>query len=336
MAKIVVYDVTDNERKAFSALEKGNQVVFEDGPLKLDNLVTDADIVSVFVSSKITAQEIGRFARLRLIAARSTGFNNIDVKSAHKRGITISNVPTYGEYTVTEYTFALILMLTRRLRDAINQVQTEVIDSDLIHGNDLHGKTLGVIGAGRIGRHVARVAKAFGMKVVIHDPYVDGSVIEKMGCDKCSLNELLRESDVVTLHTPLTPATKHIIGKAQFDLMKPSAILINTARGELIDTKQLVRALEEKKLAGVGLDVLEDEKLLDLEEEETLITKGRPTNISLEHALEINILKTMPNVVITSHNAYNTVEAIERINHTTVNNIKEYLSGRPVNIVSNG
>ena len=118
--------------------------------------------------------------------------------------------------------------------------------------------------------------------------------------------------------------------------MKPSAILINTARGELIDTKQLVRALEEKKLAGVGLDVLEDEKLLDLEEEETLITKGRPTNISLEHALEINILKTMPNVVITSHNAYNTVEAIERINHTTVYNIKEYLSGRPVNIVSNG
>lgn len=336
MAKIVVYDTTGNERKAFSALETDNQVIYENGPLTLDNLVTDADVVSIFVSSKMNAQAIGRFARLRLIAARSTGFNNIDVKSAHKKGINISNVPTYGEHTVTEYTFALILMINRRLRDAINQVQTEVINSDLIHGNDLHGKTLGVVGAGRIGRHVARVAKAFGMKVVIYDPYVDESVVEKMACDKCSLNELLRRSDIVSLHTPLTATTKHLIGSAQFDLMKPLALLINTARGELIDTKHLVRALKDKKIAGAGLDVLEDEKLLDLEEEETLITKGRPTNISLEHALEINILKTMPNVIITSHNAYNTVEAISRINETTINNIVEYLSGRPVNIVSNG
>ncbi len=336
MAKIVVYDSTDIERKAFSVFEKNHQVIHEDKPLSLNNIVTDADVVSVFVSSKMTAQVIGRFARLRFIAARSTGINNIDVDSAQKKGIVISYVPTYGEYTVTEYTFALILMMTRRLRDAINQVQTEDIDSDLILGNDLHGKTIGVIGAGRIGRHVARVAKAFGMKVNIFDPYVDGSVVERMGCEKCSLNHLLSESDIVTLHTPLTPGTKHLIGKAQFDALKPSSILINTARGELVDTKQLVRALKDNKLAGAGLDVLEDEKLLDLDEEETLITSGRPSNISLEHALEINILKTMPNVIITSHNAYNTVEAIGRINSTTLNNIKGFLANKPVNIVSNG
>ncbi|HMS23583.1 MAG TPA: NAD(P)-dependent oxidoreductase [Candidatus Saccharibacteria bacterium] len=336
MAKIVVYDVTVNERKAFASFEKDNQVLYIEGPLSLENIVTDADIVSVFVSSKMSAQIIGRFARLRLIAARSTGFNNIDASTAQKKGIAIASVPNYGEYTVTEYTFALILMINRRLRDAINQVQIEKIDSDLIHGNDLHGKTLGVVGAGRIGRHVARVGKAFGMKVVIYDPYVNETVVEKMGCLKCSLNDLLRESDVVTLHTPLTTSNKHMIGKAQFDQMKSSAIFINTARGELVDTMQLVKALKNGKLAGAGLDVLEDERLLDLEEEEVLITHGRPTNISLEHALEINILKTMPNVVITSHNAYNTVEAISRINDTTADNIKAFLSGKPVNIVSNG
>lgn len=336
MAKIVVYDATVNERKAFLVFEKDHQVEYIEGPLSLENIVTDADIVSVFVSSKMTAKTIGRFARLRLIAARSTGYNNIDVKTAQKHGVAIASVPNYGEYTVTEYTFALILMINRKLRDAINQVQTEVINSDLIHGNDLHGKTLGVIGAGRIGRHVARVGKAFGMKVSIYDPYVNETVVEKMGCHKCSLNDLLVESDVITLHTPLTTSNKHLLGKAQFDQMKPSAILINTARGELVDTKQLVKALKNNKLAAAGLDVLEDERLLDLEEEETLLTDGRPTNISLEHALEISILKTMPNVVITSHNAYNTVEAIGRINDTTVDNIKAFLSGKPVNIVSNG
>lgn len=334
MAKIVVYDSTENDRRAFNVLEQNHQVQYIDDGLSADNVVTDADIISIFVSSNADAQALGRFARLKMIAARSTGFNNIDMKTAQKRGITVATVPSYGEHTVAEYAFTLMLMLNRRMRDAINQVQTEQIDSDLIHSNDLYGKNLGVVGGGRIGRRVARIGKAFGMKVHIFDPFVSESVVEKMGCYKCSLGDLLARSDIVTLHTPLTPETKHMIGPKQLELIKPGAILINTARGELVDTKALVVALKSGKLRAVGLDVLEDEKLLDRNEEELLLTAGRPTNITLEHALEINMLKRMPNVIITSHNAYNTVEAIARINDTTLENIQAFLSGKSVNVVN--
>jgi len=334
MAKIVVYDSTDNDRRAFSVLEQNHQVQYVEAGLSTENAVTDADIISIFVSSHADAQTLGRFAQLKMIAARSTGFNNIDIKAAKKRGITIATVPSYGEHTVAEYAFSLMLMLSRRMRDAINQVQTEDINSDLIHGNDLYGKNLGVVGGGRIGRRVARIGKAFGMKVHIFDPFVSESVVEKMGCYKCSLADLLARSDIVTLHTPLTPETKHMIGHKQFELIKPGAILINTARGELVDTKALVVALQSGKLRAAGLDVLEDEKLLDRDEEELLLTAGRPTNITLEHALEINMLKRMPNVIITSHNAYNTVEAIARINETTLQNIEAYMIGRPINVVN--
>lgn len=334
MAKIVVYDSTENDRRAFNVLEQNHQVQYIDDGLSADNVVTDADIISIFVSSNANAQALGRFAQLKMIAARSTGFNNIDMKTTQKRGITVATVPSYGEHTVAEYAFTLMLMLNRRMRDAINQVQTEQIDSDLIHSNDLYGKNLGVVGGGRIGRRVARIGKAFGMKVHIFDPFVSESVVEKMGCYKCSLGDLLLRSDIVTLHTPLTPETKHMIGQKQLEIIKPGAILINTARGELVDTKALVVALKSGKLRAVGLDVLEDEKLLDRNEEELLLTAGRPTNITLEHALEINMLKRMPNVIITSHNAYNTVEAIARINDTTLENIQAFLSGKPVNVVN--
>jgi len=334
MAKIVVYDSTENDRHSFSVLEQNHEVQYIDNELTSNNVVTDADIISTFVSSKVDAQTLGRFAHLKMIAARTTGFNNIDIKVAKKRGVVVSNVPSYGEHTVAEYAFSLMLMLSRRMRDAINQVQTEEIDSDLIHGNDLYGKSLGVVGGGRIGRRVARIGKAFGMKVHIFDPFVSESVVEKMGCYKCSLSDLLTRSDIVTLHTPLTPETKHMIGSKQFELIKPGAILINTARGELVDTKALVVALKSNKLRAVGLDVLEDERLLDKNEEELLLTAGRPTNVTLEHALEINLLKGMSNVIITSHNAYNTVEAINRINETTIENIEAYLIGKPINVVN--
>lgn len=331
MAKICIYDSTDQDRQVFSALSTDHEVVFIDEPVSEENIVSDADVVSVFVCSKMTKNIISKFKNLQHIAARSTGVSNIDIKTARSKNISISNVPTYGEHTVAEYTFALMLMTTRKMRAAINQVQTEQIESDLIHGIDLHGKTLGIVGGGRIGRRVARIAKAFGMKVSIFDPFVDESVIEKMDCSKCSLNDLLAESDIVSLHAPLTENTKHIIGKQQFKKIKPGAILINTARGELVDTKHLVSALRDGIVSAVGLDVLEDEKLLDQDEEELLLTKGRPTNVSLEHALEINILKNMPNVIITSHNAYNTVGAINRICQTTLENIQNFFDHKPYN-----
>lgn len=334
MAKIIVYDSTENERNAFLVLSAEHQVEFIDEQLSENNCVSDADIISIFVSSKANAKILSKFDNLGLIAARSTGFNNIDIKAANKRNIAVSTVPTYGEHTVAEYVFALTLMLTRKMRGAINQVQTAEINSDLIHGNDLYGKHLGIIGAGKIGRRVARIAKAFGMKVHISDPYVNESVITKMGCYKCSLGDLLQRSDIVTLHTPLTADTKHMMSKKQFDSIKKGAILINTARGELVDTKELVRALDEGILSAAGIDVLEDEQYLDADEEELMLTHGRPTNISLEHALEINILKNKPNVIITSHNAYNTVEAIKRINDTTVDNINNFLRSTPSNVIN--
>lgn len=333
MANIAVYDATEEDRLALAGLQDSNEVTFFDESLSESNLVKQAEVISVFVSSSVDKSLLAAMPNLKLIATRSTGYNHIDREAAKSAGVTIAAVPTYGEHTVAEYTFTLLLALTRKLFDAAEQVDQGELNANTVHGTDLFGKTIGVIGLGKIGRNVATIAKAFGMKVLAFDVHVDEKTAKEIGLEYKTLDELAKQSDVISLHVPVTSANQHMIDKDFLGKMKRGAYLINTARGELVDTMALVDALQSGQLAGAAIDVVEDERLMDLDEEELILRKGRIPRASLEHMVAIDILQKMFNVIITGHNAYNTVEAIERINSTTLENIEKFLDGKPQNEV---
>lgn len=334
MTKIVFYDVTETESKVFDSLKDENEVVLIKDCITEDNIVADADVISVFVSSTVSKQFVDRMSNLKLIACRSTGFNNIDVAVCKAKNISIVNVPTYGERTVAEYTFALILALSRKILPSVEQTKLGSIDSSLVHGHDLFGKTIGIVGMGRIGKNVAKLAEAFGMTVVAHDPFATEDSLSGFNLTLLELPDLLKVSDFVSVHAPLTKDNKHLFNKDLFDQMKKGAIFINTARGELMVTGDLIEALETGHLAGAGIDVLEGENLVDLNEEELLLKKGRVSTELLQEAVANNVLVKMPSAIVTAHNAYNTGEAIRRINTTTKQNIESFLAGTTQNEVN--
>lgn len=333
MTKIVFYDVTETENKVFDSLKSEDRVVLIKESLSQDNLVADADVISVFVSSNVSKELIDRMNNLKLIACRSTGFNNVDVAACKAKKISIVNVPTYGERTVAEYTFALILALSRKILPSVQQTMQGTIDSSLVHGHDLFGKTIGIVGLGRIGKNVARFAEAFGMKVLAFDPFATPESLTEFNLSLVELTELLKSSDFVTVHAPLTDDNKHLFDSEKFAQMKQGSIFINTARGELMVTTDLIDSLQSGHLAGAGIDVLEGENLVDLNEEELLLKKGRASKELLQEAVANNVLVKMPSAIVTAHNAYNTGEAIRRINTTTRENIEAFMAGNAQNEV---
>jgi D-lactate dehydrogenase len=334
MTKIVFYDVTETENKVFDSLKVENEVVLIKDCINEENLVLDAEVVSVFVSSTVTKQMIDKMDNLKLIACRSTGFNNIDLSACKSKNISIVNVPTYGERTVAEYTFALMLALSRKILPSVQQTMQGTIDSSLVHGHDLYGKTIGIVGLGRIGKNVAKLAEAFGMTVVAYDPFATEDSLSGFNLTLLELPDLLKVSDFVSVHAPLTKDNKHLFNSDKYAEMKQGSIFINTARGELMVTKDLIDALQSGHLAGAGIDVLEGENLVDLNEEEILLKKGRVSTELLQEAVANNVLVKMPSAIVTAHNAYNTGEAIRRINTTTRDNIEAYLAGSTQNEVS--
>ncbi len=333
MINISMYDISAEEKKDFKELEKIGKVTYHEDPISLDNIDKDAEIISMFVSSTVTSEIIKELPKLKLIACRSTGFNNVDLDAVKKRKISVANVPTYGEHTVAEFTMSLMLAMTRKLLIAASQYSRHDTSHEKLHGTDLHGKTLGVIGAGKIGRNVIKAAKAFGLKVIAYDPFLTPEMEAEIDVTAVELNDLLKTSDIITLHTPLTKDNYHLIDSKKLALMKDGVYIVNTARGELLDTEALVMAIKSGKVAGAALDVLEDEKLIDIDEEELLLKKKSTTKETLEHILADTILMHMPEVILTGHNAYNTSEAIQRINLTSVDNIQKYLTKIPQNIV---
>ena len=292
----------------------------------------DAQIVSVFTLSQITAAVLHKLPKLVLIASRSTGVDHINIRAAKSVGAVVTNVPGYGENTVAEYAFGLLLSVIRKLPLASQQIQTGKIDHTVLTGFELYGKTLGIIGTGKIGAHMARIANGFGMRVVGFDPYPNHQLEIDYGMAYAHLNDLLRHSDVVSIHSPYTGKNLHMISKTEFAVMKQGAILVNTARGELVDSKELVKNLQSGKLSGAGLDVLEDENLLRSSDEVELLTRTID-RAACDHVVEQMILEKMPNVVLSPHNAFNTYEALERIRQTTAANITSFLSGQLQNIV---
>ena len=308
-------------------------VKFTKEPLDDTNvdLYKDTEVAIVFIYSKLTKEVIDKMENLKLIITRSTGYDHIDVEHANKKGITVCNVPGYGNNTVAEYTFGLILALARKFKPMIERTSKGIFSRDGLTGIDLMGKTIGVIGAGRIGKHVIRIAHGFGMKILVYDKVKDNELIEKYGVEYVGLEDLLRSSDIVTLHVPYTPATHHLINRFNIKLMKLDAMLINTSRGPVVEIEAIVQALKEGRLAGgVGLDTFEAE---DVWIEEEYLKRDDIPAIKLKKALETFYVLHSENVIVSPHNAYNTKDALYRILDIALDNLKSFMEGSPKNTV---
>lgn len=332
--KIVVYEVEERERAIFERLYPGKFVMLPE-PLKEANAGehADADIVSTFIYSDLKKEVLDQLPNLKLIATRSTGYEHIGTHLCAERGILISNVPSYGENTVAEHIFALLLSISHRMPEAIERAQRGSFSPIGLQGFDLGGKTFGCIGTGSIGKHAIKMAKGFDMDVLAFDLRPDTGFAVAMGFRYASLDRVLAESDVISLHVPSLRETKHMLNAAAFAKMKTGVVIINTARGDLIETNALIQALTSGKVAAAGLDVLPDEPMI--REEAELINSIFTTahHSDLRNLVANHVLLRMRNVVVTPHSAFNTREAVDRIAETTAANISAFLDGHPQNLV---
>lgn len=331
--KIGFFELEGWEEKILKTQFPNEELFFSTEKIDSDNLPkgTSYDILSVFIDSKIDKDVLNHFPNLKFVATRSTGYEHINLSDCKEKGVLVSFVPGYAENTVAEYTFGLILNLTRKIYQAINQVKSkEFFSIANLRGIDLKDKTLGVIGVGRIGKEVIKLAKGFGMKVIATNPSLDNLLAERIGFTYVSLEDLLRNSDIITLHCPYNASTHHLINKNNIGLIKKSAFLINTARGGIVETEALVSALENGTIQGAGLDVLEGET--DMKDELELLSKKTASEEKLKTVLYDHMLIRMQNVLITPHIAFNSKEAMTRIVNTTVENIQGFMSQTPINL----
>jgi len=330
---IVIFDVEDWERETFDRLRENHELTLTSDSLSPANATdfAEADVISTFIYSDLSDKTLEKFDQLKLIATRSTGYDHIDTDQCRERDITICNVPEYGTATVAEHTFGLLLTISHRLEEAINRTRKGDFSSRGLQGFDLQGKTLGVIGTGSIGQHVIRIARGFDMRVLAFDVQPNRRVAEELEFEYADLERLLAESDVVSLHVPASPTTKHMLARDQFEQMKPGAVLINTARGSLIDERALLRSLAEGNLAAAGLDVLPEEPII--REEAELIRRVYQQDHTLETLLVDQVITRMRNVIVTPHSAFNTREAVQRIIDTTVDNIEAFARSEHENLI---
>ncbi|MDD4026718.1 MAG: NAD(P)-dependent oxidoreductase [Candidatus Shapirobacteria bacterium] len=295
--------------------------IFEDEVQDNLELAEKYDIISPFIYSKLDKEILAKLPNLKMIVTRSTGMDHIDVDECKKRKIKIFNVPIYGSNTVAEYTFALLLAITKKIVVAHQSVEDGEFNPEGLTGVDLFGKTLGVIGVGKIGQNVIKIAKGFGMKVLGVDPVLKAEEAKKISCKLVDLEICLKEADFVTFHVPAIPETFHMVNKKNIKLMKEGSFLINTSRGAVIETEAIVWALNNKILAGAALDVTEEENLL---ESMSVVMSKKITKDNLQEVLSFHMLRDRDDVIFTPHNAFNTKEAIERIVETTVENIVNF------------
>ncbi|MEX0601771.1 MAG: NAD(P)-dependent oxidoreductase [Bacteroidota bacterium] len=334
MPTISFFETTRAEERILRrSVGKGFDLRFFPGRLQ-DTPVREfraSDAVSVFIFSTVPASVIRQLKRLKLIATRSTGFNHIDLRAAGRQRVRVVNVPYYGENTVAEHTFGLLLSLSRNIHKAYVRTIRNDFSLEGLRGFDLKGKTIGVIGAGSIGMHVIKMARGFGMNVLAFDVRPNRFLAEAVGFRYAPLEEVLSTSHVLTLHCPYNARTHHLLNMKNIGQVRKGTLFINTARGGLISTEALHYALNTGIFAGAGLDVFEGEELL--KDENQMLTKNVPTD-TLKSLLQKNILLKMENVILTPHMAFDSVEAVERILETTAENIRGFFSGSPVNLVS--
>lgn len=331
--KIVFFEIEPWEKDYLKSQLKDFDLIFLEDKLNPRNLkkISDVDILSPFIYSIVDKKVIDSLKSLKYIATRSTGFDHIDLKTCQKKNILVSNTPTYGENTVAEHTFALILALSRKICFSLERTKLGDFSLENLRGFDLKGKSLGVVGVGNIGRRVIRIAKGFEMNILAFDIKKDQKFAKKIGFKYVSLDNLFKNSDIITLHVPYNKATHHLINLKTLKLLKKGCYLINTARGGICDTTALLRGLKQGIFAGLGLDVLEEECFI--KEERELLSSVFKKTCDLKTALENHILINQPNVIITPHNAFNSKEALTRILDTTIESIKSFARNQPINLI---
>jgi D-lactate dehydrogenase len=281
-----------------------------------------AQAVCVFVNDVLNREVLERLAGsgIRLVALRCAGFNNVDLEAAKELGIAITRVPSYSPHAVAEHTIALILALNRKIHRAYNRVREMNFSLSGLVGFDLFGKTAGVLGTGKIGRIVAEILRGFGMRVLAFDLYPNQEWATQNGIQYVEPRTLARESDLITLHLPLTPQTDHIVNKDTLALTKPGVMLINVSRGRLIHTRALIEALKSGHMGGVALDVYEEEEGIFFED----------LSGEVLHDDELARLLSFPNVLVTAHQAFLTHEALSEIARITVENVLRFVGKQPL------
>lgn len=279
------------------------------------SLAEGFDAVCVFVHDRVDETVMRRIQRygVRLVALRCAGYNNVDLAAAAEKGITVVRVPAYSPYAVAEHTIGLMLTLNRKFHRAHARIREGNFALEGLMGFDMHGRTAGVIGTGKIGFIVARILRGFGCEVLAYDPYPNLEM-ENYGIQRVSLEELYRRSDIITLHCPLTEETYHLIDERAVEQMKPGVMIVNTSRGALVDTVAAVEGLKSEKIGYLGLDVYEEEEGIFYEDKSSAVLKDDV----------FARLLTFPNVIITGHQAYFTRNAMENIADTTMQNITDF------------
>jgi len=276
--------------------------------------------VCVFIHDQLSPETLDIISAggTKLICLRAAGFNNVDLKAAAALGMTVVRVPDYSPYAVAEHTVGLILMLNRKLHKAYNRVRDDNFSLYGLLGFDLHGATVGVIGTGKIGQRFCKIMTGFGCRVLAYDPYPNDECVA-MGVNYLELPDLLAASDIVSLHCPLMPQTYHIINKESLGWLKPGAMVINTSRGGLIDTKAMIAAIKSGKVSHLGIDVYEQEENLFFEDWSNSVVQDD----------DIQRLQSFNNVVITAHQAFFTREALTNIAKTTLVSLAQFVNGEP-------
>jgi D-lactate dehydrogenase len=280
-----------------------------------------AQAVCAFVNDQLDRPCLEQLANagIKLVALRCTGFNNLDLEAAKALKLAVTRVAVYSPYAVAEHAVALLLTLNRKIHRAFSRVRELNFSLVGLEGFDLHGKTAGLVGTGKIGRIMAQILRGFGLRVLAYDPTPASDWAASLGVEYVALDTLLGESDIVSLHVPLTKATRHLIRAASLRLMKPGAILINVSRGQLIDTRAMIAALKTGLLGGVALDVYEEEEGIFFEDSSGAVLQDD----------DLARLLTFPNVLIIAHQAFLTREALDEIARVTVANLEALASGRP-------
>jgi D-lactate dehydrogenase len=322
---VAVYDTKPYDRASLAGVPGADAIDwrFLDFRLSVDtaSAAHGAEVVCVFVNDDVSRAVLQRLAGLgvRLVALRCAGFNRVDLAAAKELGLPVTRVPSYSPYSVAEHTIGLILALNRKLHRAFNRVRELNFSLTGLEGFDLHGKTAGIVGTGRIGRIVAEILKGFRMRVLAYDPYPSADWAAQHGIVYADQDTLARHSDVLSLHVPLTSETRQMIRRETIAIMKPGAIIVNVSRGQLIDTAALIEALKSRHLGGVALDVYEEEEGVFFED-----LSGQV----LEDDVLARLL-TFPNVLITAHQAFLTREALNDIAAVTVDNVRRLAGGQP-------
>lgn len=323
MTKIAFFDTKKYDKKWFDAYkQKDENITYFETRLQEKNakLAKGFDVVVSFVNDELNDKTIDILAKkgVKLIALRSAGYNHVDIKRANEKNIIVARVPAYSPYAVAEHATALLLSVVRKIHHSYVRTREFNFSLQGLVGFDLHGKTIGVVGTGKIGSLFINICKGFGLNVLAFDPYPNKNIDAKY----VSFEELCKQSDIISFHCPLTKDNKHMVNDESIKNMKDGVVIVNTSRGALIKSESLLRGLRSKKIGAAALDVYEEEAGLFFEDKSDEILDDDNETLTL--------LIAMPNVIVTSHQAFLTEEALQNIAQTTLTNIRQYKSGEEI------